>query len=120
PGLRGPARHGREGRDRTVLDIVDQLSIQVAADARTGQLDSDIVPAARLDLSGHVAAERDLGAVGAFLEAMLPVSPAADVPPEVVLRVFRVEQDQETLGAAELARLQMERVILGVAQCRLD
>src|SRR5262249_58583231 len=95
------AGDARKRRNAAVLDLLDPLAVQEAAQPRPVRLDADVIPPPRFDPPRDVTAKLDLRASHAPLDAMLAVVPAAQVPPGVVIAA-RVHQDQEPFRPAQL------------------
>ena len=85
---------------------MNELTVEIAPDARARKLDPDVIPSPGLDLARHALAD-----LAADLDGMSRITPAANVPPRLLLLVLNPEEDQESLGSAELPSLETERVI---------
>ena len=93
-------QHGRR-------DVVDELAVEVAFDGLAGR------PRCGCRTSGRSrwSRARSLPDEAAHLDGVPLVAPAAEVPPALAVLVADVEEDQEALGAAELAGLEGVGVI---------
>src|ERR1035437_7322676 len=82
---------------------MDQGAVEVAENVAAAELNADVIPAA----IGHAPTRRGEGGLRSVygkLDAVLGVTPTTDVPPQIIIAVAPVKDDEEACTAAVLAR----------------
>ena len=99
------------------LNVVDQPAVEVALDSRAVDLDSDVVPAARLDFPRRFIADDTI-----HFQGVTAVAPATDVPAGFRILVLHQKRNQESFLTAHFASLKRISVIVPtfVARKRAD
>ena len=94
-----------------VLDVVNQLAVQVAADLLTADFNADIVPAIVFHSAGYVVPQGHVSRARAAFQCAFGIAPAADVPPHQLVIRLTVENNQESFIASKFAGLKRQGVV---------
>ena len=102
-----------------ISESLDQRPVQVTKNVGTIHHNADVIPGVHRNGRLRNLRERGFGAAHHLFDAVQGIVPAADVPPRPIIVVEKIEHDEKTFIAADLARLQTDGVIrpIGVAIC---
>ena len=85
---------------------MNQLAVEIAADAIAGELDLNVVPAVRLDGAAGGLADDVL----IQLDCVLVVAPAAKIPP-IFFSIVPTKHDEKAFAAGRFAGFEREGVV---------